>query len=76
MTHMETLAEICNILKVEMLEDHVQRKSEQLSSFQVIVAEMLEDVQERLVYRTQVRATILPLKVRERTLEQCLRILL
>ena len=27
---------------------------EQLSSFQVILSEMLEDVQERLVYRTQV----------------------
>lgn len=53
MTHMETLAEICNILKVEMLEDHVQRNAEKLSSFQVIVSEMLEDVQERLVYRTQ-----------------------
>ncbi|XP_057302069.1 conserved oligomeric Golgi complex subunit 3-like [Hydractinia symbiolongicarpus] len=53
MTHMETLAELCNILKVEMLEDHVQRKAEQLLSFQVIASEMLEDVQERLVYRTQ-----------------------
>lgn len=53
MTHMETLAEICNILKVEMLEDQVERNSEKLSSFQVIVKEMLEDVQERLVYRTQ-----------------------
>ena len=28
--------------------------ADQLSSFQVIVSEMLEDVQERLVYRTQV----------------------
>ncbi|XP_066915841.1 conserved oligomeric Golgi complex subunit 3-like [Clytia hemisphaerica] len=53
MTHMETLAELCNILKVEMLEDHIQKRAEQLSSFQVIVSEMLEDVQERLVYRTQ-----------------------
>jgi len=53
MTHMETLAELCNILKVEMLEDHVQRKGDKLSSFQVIISEMLEDVQERLVYRTQ-----------------------
>lgn len=53
MTHMETLSELCNILKVEMLEDHVQRKGDQLSSFEVILSEMLEDVQERLVYRTQ-----------------------
>ncbi|XP_012554836.1 conserved oligomeric Golgi complex subunit 3 isoform X2 [Hydra vulgaris] len=53
MTHMETLAELCNILKVEMLEEHVQRKGDQLTSFQVILLEMLEDVQERLVYRTQ-----------------------
>ena len=26
MNHMETLAELCNILKVEMLEDHIQKR--------------------------------------------------
>eukprot|EP00794_Sanderia_malayensis_P011304 gene11304-12486_t len=53
MTHMETLAELCNILKVEMLEEHVARKVDQLSAFQVIISQLLEDVQERLVYKAQ-----------------------
>jgi len=53
MTYMETLAELCNILKVEMLEDHVSRKGDQLSAFEVVVSQLLEDVQERLVYRAQ-----------------------
>ena len=26
LNHMETLAELCNILKVEMLEDHIQKR--------------------------------------------------
>ncbi|XP_031565571.1 conserved oligomeric Golgi complex subunit 3-like [Actinia tenebrosa] len=53
MNHMETLAELCSILKVEMLEDHVQQKGEELASFGVVVDQMLQDVQERLVYRAQ-----------------------
>ncbi|KAL9965707.1 hypothetical protein ACROYT_G029547 [Oculina patagonica] len=53
MNHMETLTELCTILKVEMIEDHVQQKGEELAAFEVVVLQMLEDVQERLVYRAQ-----------------------
>ncbi|XP_032646272.1 conserved oligomeric Golgi complex subunit 3 isoform X2 [Chelonoidis abingdonii] len=49
--HLETLSELCGILKNEMLEDHVQN-NEQLGAFAAGVQQMLEDVQERLVYRT------------------------
>ena len=52
--HLETLAELCTILKVEMLEDHVQQHSEELKAFEAICKQMLEDVQERLVYRTNI----------------------
>ena len=52
--HLETLAELCTILKVEMLEDHVQQNSEELKAFEAICKQMLEDVQERLVYRTNI----------------------
>uniref|UniRef100_A0A674I115 Conserved oligomeric Golgi complex subunit 3 n=1 Tax=Terrapene triunguis TaxID=2587831 RepID=A0A674I115_9SAUR len=50
--HLETLSELCGILKNEMLEDHVQNNAEQLGAFAAGVQQMLEDVQERLVYRT------------------------
>ncbi|KAL2310860.1 hypothetical protein Nmel_002538 [Mimus melanotis] len=58
--HLETLSELCGILKNEMLEDHVQNNgnneyySEQLGAFAAGVKQMLEDVQERLVYRTHI----------------------
>ncbi|KAK6485436.1 conserved oligomeric Golgi complex subunit 3-like [Huso huso] len=50
--HLETLSELCGILKNEMLDDHVQNNMEQLGAFAALVQQMLEDVQERLVYRT------------------------
>ncbi|CAB3989375.1 conserved oligomeric Golgi complex subunit 3-like [Paramuricea clavata] len=53
MNHMETLTELCSILKVEMLEDHVRQKGDELLAFGIVIAQMLEDVQERLVYRAQ-----------------------
>ncbi|XP_067948240.1 conserved oligomeric Golgi complex subunit 3-like [Watersipora subatra] len=52
--HMETLAELCSILKVEMLEDHVQNNPQPLQSFEKVALQMLQDVQERLVYRTYI----------------------
>ncbi|XP_062832018.1 conserved oligomeric Golgi complex subunit 3 [Anolis carolinensis] len=52
--HLETLSELCGILKNEMLEDHVQNNAEQLAAFAAGVKQMLEDVQERLVYRTYI----------------------
>ncbi|XP_026886252.2 conserved oligomeric Golgi complex subunit 3 isoform X1 [Electrophorus electricus] len=52
--HLETLSELCGILKTEMLEDHVQNNVAQLGAFEAVVKQMLEDVQERLVYRTHI----------------------
>uniref|UniRef100_A0A8C2BKL7 Conserved oligomeric Golgi complex subunit 3 n=1 Tax=Cyprinus carpio TaxID=7962 RepID=A0A8C2BKL7_CYPCA len=52
--HLETLSELCSILKNEMLEDHVQNNVVQLTAFDAVVKQMLEDVQERLVYRTHI----------------------
>uniref|UniRef100_A0A4W6CNE5 Conserved oligomeric Golgi complex subunit 3 n=1 Tax=Lates calcarifer TaxID=8187 RepID=A0A4W6CNE5_LATCA len=52
--HLETLSELCSILKNEMLEDHVHNNASQLGAFDAVVKQMLEDVQERLVYRTHI----------------------
>ncbi|XP_064167364.1 conserved oligomeric Golgi complex subunit 3 [Anguilla rostrata] len=52
--HLETLSELCGILKNEMLEDHVHNNAGQLGAFDTLVKQMLEDVQERLVYRTHI----------------------
>ncbi|XP_063069386.1 conserved oligomeric Golgi complex subunit 3 [Engraulis encrasicolus] len=52
--HLETLSELCSILKNEMLEDHVHNNAVQLGAFEAVVKQMLEDVQERLVYRTHI----------------------
>ncbi|XP_048396501.2 conserved oligomeric Golgi complex subunit 3 isoform X2 [Stegostoma tigrinum] len=52
--HLETLSELCGILKNEMLEDHVQNNVVQLGAFSAVAKQMLEDVQERLVYRTHI----------------------
>uniref|UniRef100_A0A4W3J795 Conserved oligomeric Golgi complex subunit 3 n=1 Tax=Callorhinchus milii TaxID=7868 RepID=A0A4W3J795_CALMI len=52
--HLETLSELCGILKNEMLEDHVHNNVEQLGAFAAVAKQMLEDVQERLVYRTHI----------------------
>jgi len=52
--HLETLAELCSILKLEMLDDHVLGNPNELGAFETIVKQMLEDVQERLVYRTNI----------------------
>ncbi|CBY07795.1 unnamed protein product [Oikopleura dioica] len=52
--HLETLAELCSILKLEMIDDHISGNPTELGAFEVIVKQMLEDVQERLVYRTNI----------------------
>ncbi|KAG8042081.1 hypothetical protein G9C98_000072 [Cotesia typhae] len=49
--HLETLAEICCILRIEMLEEHVQNNSECLEGFGNICLQLLHDAQERLVFR-------------------------
>ncbi|XP_072033720.1 conserved oligomeric Golgi complex subunit 3-like isoform X2 [Amphiura filiformis] len=52
--HLETLAELCSILKIEMLQDHVQNNPDELKAFDMVARQMLEDVQERLVYRASI----------------------
>lgn len=49
--HLETLAEICCILRIEMLDEHVHNNSEPLQGFGSICLQLLHDVQERLVFR-------------------------
>jgi hypothetical protein len=49
--HLETLAELCGILRVEMLDEHVAQNPDALDAFGNLIQQMLEDVQERLVFR-------------------------
>ncbi|XP_067623696.1 conserved oligomeric Golgi complex subunit 3 [Eurosta solidaginis] len=49
--HLETLAEICSILRIEMLEEHVQQNPGALEAFSNTANQLLQDVQERLVFR-------------------------
>ncbi|XP_053672062.1 conserved oligomeric Golgi complex subunit 3 [Anopheles nili] len=51
--HLETLAEICSILKVEMLDEHVTYSPDALEAFAKIVYQLLQDVQERIGFRAQ-----------------------
>ncbi|CAD5121956.1 DgyrCDS10413 [Dimorphilus gyrociliatus] len=62
--HLETLAELCSILKVEMLEEHTISTGDCLLAFENVCNQMLQDVLERLVYRAQsyVRSEILGYK--------------
>ncbi|XP_077287311.1 conserved oligomeric Golgi complex subunit 3 [Arctopsyche grandis] len=52
--HLETLAELCTILKIEMLEEHVNSNPEPLAAFGRVAAQLLQDSQERLAYRAHV----------------------
>nr|CAG4643782.1 EOG090X02EM [Lepidurus arcticus] len=58
MNHMETLAELCTILRVEMLDEHAPSAADlqkgNLQAFQRLMATLLADAQERLVYRAHV----------------------
>ncbi|XP_066591065.1 conserved oligomeric Golgi complex subunit 3 [Prorops nasuta] len=49
--HLETLAEICCILRIEMLDEHVHNNFGPLEGFGNICLQLLHDVQERLVFR-------------------------
>ncbi|XP_034936723.1 conserved oligomeric Golgi complex subunit 3 [Chelonus insularis] len=49
--HLETLAEICCILRIEMLEEHVENNVECLQGFGNVCLQLLHDAQERLVFR-------------------------
>lgn len=52
--HLETLAELCSILKIEMIDEHIRNSPESLAAFESVAVQMLQDVQERLVYRTHI----------------------
>uniref|UniRef100_T1J4T0 Conserved oligomeric Golgi complex subunit 3 n=1 Tax=Strigamia maritima TaxID=126957 RepID=T1J4T0_STRMM len=52
--HLETLSELCSILKIEMIDEHIRNNPEHLKAFEAVVTQMLQDVQERLVYRTHI----------------------
>ncbi|KAL0268200.1 UNVERIFIED_CONTAM: hypothetical protein PYX00_010230 [Menopon gallinae] len=49
--HLETLAELCSILRLEMIEEHVQNNRLPLEAFSKVIWQLLQDVQERLVFR-------------------------
>lgn len=51
---METLAELCHILKNEILEDESLIKFKELQAFCKIIDQLMQDTQERLIYRTNV----------------------
>ncbi|CAG7838121.1 unnamed protein product [Allacma fusca] len=52
--HLETLAELCTILRVEMLDEQASTSPQGLASFVRIVEQLLQDTQERLVYRAHI----------------------
>ncbi|CAI8054354.1 Conserved oligomeric Golgi complex subunit 3 [Geodia barretti] len=51
--HLETLADLCSILKVEMLEEIVSQKGQELAVFGTVVRQLLGDAQQRIVFRAQ-----------------------
>ncbi|WAR28731.1 COG3-like protein, partial [Mya arenaria] len=46
--HLETLAELCSIINIEMIEEHVQNNPQELRAFENVTRQLLMDVQERL----------------------------
>ncbi|CAG0894022.1 unnamed protein product [Cyprideis torosa] len=54
MSHLETLSEVCSILRIEMIEEQVAENRESLAPFETLCLQMLQDVQERLVYVTHI----------------------
>ncbi|XP_054268663.1 conserved oligomeric Golgi complex subunit 3 [Macrosteles quadrilineatus] len=51
MKHLETLAEQCSILRNEMIQEQVQNNPTALEAFGKVAEQLLQDVQERLVFR-------------------------
>ncbi|XP_023014719.2 conserved oligomeric Golgi complex subunit 3 [Leptinotarsa decemlineata] len=51
--HIEVLSELCGILRTELLNDRVV-DSEQLTKYVEVITQLLHDVEERLVFRTNV----------------------
>ncbi|KAK7079194.1 Golgi transport complex subunit 3 [Halocaridina rubra] len=52
--HLETLSELCSILRRGMIEEHLLSNPSQLAPLTSVVNQMLEDAQERLVYRAHI----------------------
>ncbi|CAG0887918.1 unnamed protein product [Darwinula stevensoni] len=48
--HLETLAELCSILRSEIIHEHVRTSPVAMTAFEMVVVQMLQDIQERLVY--------------------------
>ena len=49
--HLETLSELTSILRSEVLGQHIGTNSSHLEPFESAILQLLQDVQERLVYR-------------------------
>ena len=54
LSHLETLSELTSILKSEMLEYHCGDNPIHLESFKDTMQQLLQDVQERLIFRTHI----------------------
>ena len=54
LSHLETLSELTSILKSEMLEYHCGDNPIHLESFKDTIQQLLQDVQERLIFRTHI----------------------
>ena len=54
LSHLETLSELTSILKSEMLEYHCGDNPVHLESFKDTMQQLLQDVQERLIFRTHI----------------------
>ena len=50
----EVLAELCTIIKYETIEEYFTVDNQELATFGRIMSQLLQDVQERLVYRTNI----------------------
>ena len=49
--HLETLSELTSILRSEVLGHHLGSHAPHLEPFEETISQLLQDVQERLVYR-------------------------
>ena len=52
--YLETLAELCHILRNEILEDESLIKFKELQSFSKVIDLLMQDAQERLIFRTNI----------------------
>jgi len=49
--HLETLSELTSILRSEILGHHLGNHPDHLEAFETTTSQLLQDIQERLVYR-------------------------